>query len=303
MSEAAWQVVDEGDQDRGMIVRLKMNVPISDVEPQFTVPAGRLADRPKEEPEEDTVAKPGYEGRQPRGAGTRTVQPYESYSQIRDVLDGLLAKGYYRDYALMMVGMATGLRVSDLVRLNVGDVYDVGSSTFKEVLDVVEVKTGKRTVSGVDEVLITEAVVHGLTTYFENERGWIMSPEEPLFKSLRPDKRGDWRLTENASWRVIKKATAEAGVDIHAGTHTLRKTFLNIANAVGSSSQLSGGSGMVLSDVMVLARHSTITTTLRYTTLMKSRLLSLRRGVSSYLMGRTKVRSLRMEYVWEDADI
>ena len=294
MSEAVWQVVDGGCEDKGVIIRLKMNIPTVDAEPDLSTESRTN--------ESDPQPKPGYEGRQVKGVGTKTVQPYESLSQIKAVLDGLLDRGYYRDYALMMTGLSTGLRISDLVRLKVGDVYDPASSSFKEVLDIEEHKTKKRTVTGVDAVLITESVVHGLTVYFDRERGWILDPDEPLFKSGRASKKGDWHLTENAGWRIIHKATVAAGVDINAGSHTLRKTFLNIANAVGSSSRLSGGSGLVLSDVMVLARHSRLTTTLRYTTLMKDRLLSLRRGVSSFLMGRTRVKSLRMEYVWDEAD-
>lgn len=269
----------------GVIINLKMVVPGSEAVVK----------------QRDVAA--GYAGRQRKGVGTRTVYPYESYSDIRDVLDGLLERGEYRNYGFMMMGLATGLRVSDLVRLRVRDVYDVGSGTFREVLDIHEHKTGKRTVSEVDEVLLTEAAVHGLTMNFEHDRRWRLLPDDPVFMSARRSGDGSYHLTENMGWRIVKGATERAGVEINAGSHTLRKTFLNIANAVGSASRLSGGSGLVLSDVMVLARHSRLTTTLRYTTLMKSRLLSLRRGVSSFLMGRTRVKSLKMEYEWEDGSV
>lgn len=272
----------------GAIIKLKMNMPGSGSNLVF------LKDRREENPE--------YKGRQRKGIGTKTVQPYESYGQILAVLDGLLYKEYYRDYALMLLGLATGLRISDLVRLRVGDVFNVASGEFRDYIDVQEVKTGKRTVSDVDEVLITEAARYGLSVYFDRVRGWILNPNDPLFLSQRANSDGSFRLTENAGWRIVKNATEFAGVGINAGSHTLRKTFLNIANAVGCASKLSGGSGMVLTDVMILARHSKLTTTLRYTTMMKSRLLSLRRGVSDYLMGKTKVKSLKMEYEWEDAE-
>ena len=282
MSEASWEMVDEGTSSDGVVIRLKMNLPGTGYEKKPVVA--------------------NYAGRQPKGVGTRTVHPYEDYTQIKEVLSRLDRKGKYRDYALMMTGLATGLRISDIVALKVKDVYDISSGQFREVLDIREKKTGKSTISEVDATVITEAVVHGLTKYFESLR-WNLLPDDPLFSSDRMSKNGSYHLSECQGWRIVKGATEDAHINMNAGSHTLRKTFLNIANAVGTSAKLSNGSGMVLSDVMVLARHSSLTTTLRYTSLMKGRLISLRRGVSSFLLGKTKVRSLKMEYEWLDGDV
>lgn len=283
MSEAAY----EYGQGGGTIIRLNMRTP--------GVRVARLVAAEEKESE----AKPGYEGRQKKGAGTRTMQPYESYFQIRDVLERLDRKEKYRDYALIMTGLATGLRISDLVGLQVADVYDVSMGKFRDVLDIKEKKTGKSTISDVDAMVITEAMIFGLTKYFESLK-WKLLPDDPLFRSDRPSKNGKYNLSECQGWRIVKGATADAKVEVNAGSHTLRKTFLNIANAVGTTSRLGNGNGMVLSDVMVLARHSNITTTLRYTSLMKSRLVSLRKGVSAFLMGKTNVKGLRMEYEWSE---
>ena len=45
---------------------------------------------------------PSYVGRQKKGVGTRTVQPYESFSQIMKILDYLEYWDRYRDYALFV---------------------------------------------------------------------------------------------------------------------------------------------------------------------------------------------------------
>lgn len=283
MSEAAYNL----EKNEGTIVRLSIRTPGSK--------------SPKLVTGQETRANPDYVGRQKKGVGTRTMQPYESYYQIRDVLDALDRKEKYRDYALVMTGLATGLRISDLVGLKVEDVYDISMGKFRDVLDINEKKTGKSTISDVDAMVITEAVAHGLTKYFES-LNWKLLPGDPLFKSDRPSKDGSYNLSECQGWRIVKGSTSNAKVNINAGSHTLRKTFLNIANAVGTTSRLGNGNGMVLSDVMVLARHSRITTTLRYTSLMKGRLISLRKGVSAFLMGKTNIKSLRMEYSWDDWD-
>ena len=251
--------------------------------------------------EQDESVNPRYEGRQKKGVGTRTVQPYESFSQITRILDYLEYWDRYRDYALFMTGLSTGLRISDLVRLDVKHVYDTNLSQFRKVIDINEKKTGKSTISNLDEMVITESMTMALTKYFDHIK-WDIHPDDPLFKSDRMSKDGTFYLSECQGWRIVKQATEDAKVDVKAGSHTLRKTFLNIANAVGTTARLGNGNGMVLSDVMVLARHSKITTTLRYTSLMKSRLISLRKGVSAFLLGKTQVKSLKMEYSWDGED-
>ena len=254
-----------------------------------------------EQDNEQDGTNQSYAGRQKKGVGTRTVQPYESFSQIMKILDYLEYWDRYRDYALFMTGLSTGLRISDLVRLDVKHVYDTNLSQFRKVIDINERKTGKSTVTSLDEMVITDAMIMALTKYFDYIK-WDIHPDDPLFKSDRMSKDGTFYLSECQGWRIVKQATEDAKVNIKAGSHTLRKTFLNIANAVGTTSRLGNGNGMVLSDVMVLARHSKITTTLRYTSLMKSRLISLRKGVSAFLLGKTQVKSLKMEYSWDGED-
>ena len=254
-----------------------------------------------EQANEQDGTNPSYQGRQKKGVGTRTVQPYESFSQIMKILDYLEYWDRYRDYALIMTGLSTGLRISDLVRLDVKHVYDTNIGQFRKVIDINEKKTGKSTITNLDEMVITDAMIMALTKYFDYIK-WDIHPDDPLFKSDRMSKDGTFYLSECQGWRIVKQATEDAKVNIKAGSHTLRKTFLNIANAVGTTSRLGNGNGMVLSDVMVLARHSKITTTLRYTSLMKSRLISLRKGVSAFLLGKTQVKSLKMEYSWDGED-
>lgn len=244
--------------------------------------------------------KASYAGRQIKGEGTKTVQSLESYSQVKELLNYLLAKKRYRDYALAMTGFATGLRISDLVALKVGDIVSLNDRSFKNKIDIREIKTGKRTVSDVDEVSITEAVRESIKIYLD-KLNWRVSEEDALFRS-RESSNNNYHLSESQGWRIIKNSIEDCGIGIKAGSHTLRKTFLNIANAVGCSSTTIQNNSMVLTDVMVLARHSKLSTTLRYTTLMKSRLLSLRKGVSAFLLGKTSIKELKMEYVWEEGD-
>lgn len=242
-----------------------------------------------------------YLGRQKKGIGTRTVQPMENYNQIAKLFQYLKSNNRYRDYALIVTGLATGLRISDIVRLKFSDVFkDIPQREFKASININQQKTGKPTTTAYDEMVITPIIQTAIISYL-NETTWSRDPSEALFSS-RDSTTNNGHLSETQGWRIVKGAIADAGIPIKAGSHTLRKTFLTIANAVGNSSKVTLNTGVVLSDVMILAGHSKISTTLRYLTLAKTRLISLRQGVSSFLQGRTKVKDLRMEYVWEDTD-
>ena len=65
-----------------------------------------------------------------------TVEPIRSKKDIEKV-EKLLAKQSKRDLLLFNIGTNCGLRISDILRLNVGDVRN------KAYIQIVEKKTGK----------------------------------------------------------------------------------------------------------------------------------------------------------------
>lgn len=231
---------------------------------------------------------------------TKAAEPLISYKEIKAMSDWFILHGKYRDNALFITGLCTGFRISDLVRLRVKDVMDVGSHTFNKSIDIFELKTGKRTVSKLDEVIITEAIRRAVTNYMD-VIGWKLRPDDYLFRSRKKNSDGEYRLDESQGYRIITNAAKECGLQEHVGSHTMRKTFLNIANTVGSMSKLRG-STTVMTDCQILARHSSLDVTLQYMNLTKSRLLSLREGVSAFVLGKTAVKDLEIRYEFELED-
>ena len=65
-----------------------------------------------------------------------TVDPIRDIEQIRKMKDYLITRNY-RDYLLFILGINTGLRISDLLNLKVSDVKD------KYHIIIKEQKTGK----------------------------------------------------------------------------------------------------------------------------------------------------------------
>lgn len=109
-----------------------------------------------------------------------------------------------RNYVIWVLGLNSGLRVSDIVGLNVGDVVD------KTHISIVEKKTGKKKSFFMNDKL------KGVLSEFTKNR----PADEPLFVG----KQGK-RLNRSEVYRFIKHACEEVGIKSHVSTHTMRKSF------------------------------------------------------------------------------
>ena len=117
-----------------------------------------------------------------------------------------------RDYAIMMLFLGTGIRVSELVGLDVGD-FDFYSSSF-----VVTRKGGDE-----DEVFFSEEVKNALEDYLKDCRDKLLkeeSEETAFFVSGRGD-----RLTVSSVEKLVKKYGIKAGLNVDLHPHSLRKSF------------------------------------------------------------------------------
>ncbi|MEU5512779.1 tyrosine-type recombinase/integrase [Streptomyces fungicidicus] len=132
------------------------------------------------------------------------VQPIRD----KDVLKGIkasLKKGSERNYMLFSVGINTGLRISDLLKLKKKDVFK------KKHLIIKEGKTGKKKTFPIHEKLQLE-----LKRYCKD-----LEDEDYLFPSREGRNKP---LTRYMAYRILREAAEEFEV-YHIGTHTLRKTF------------------------------------------------------------------------------
>lgn len=132
-----------------------------------------------------------------------TVEPIRSKKDIEKV-EKLLAKQSKRDLLLFNIGTNCGLRISDILRLNVGDVRN------KAYIQIVEKKTGK-----FKKFPINAKLKPLIDEFVQGRRD-----KEPLFLS-------HWkhRLDRSTAYYMIKDACKRAGLEEKIGTHSLRKTF------------------------------------------------------------------------------
>lgn len=230
-----------------------------------------------------------------------TVVPLESYDQVKGLISFFEDKGQYREACVLVFGFCTGLRISDLIRLKVSDIISSADPlTFKAEIDIHEQKTGKRTVSHVDSLLITEAMQAAFTKYFSTKP----AAEKELDRYLFATRQSYGRKPVSARMVQLNLEPAFAAVcpHLHCSTHTMRKTFVSIINAFASQATMTGGGISPMTACQIALRHASAATTMAYMGTMKSGMLSLRRAVSDFVLGRTVIKSLKTEYTWELVD-
>ena len=102
------------------------------------------------------------------------------------------------------MGTNCGLRISDILALNVKDVKN------KNYIELIEKKTGKY------KKFPLNAKLKPILKEFTKNR----KENEPLFTTKYNN-----RLERFAAYQIIKDACRQAGLEEHVGTHTMRKTF------------------------------------------------------------------------------
>jgi integrase len=130
------------------------------------------------------------------------VQPIRNRADIERMKTAL--RGNPRDYRLFVLGINVGLRVSDLLRLKVGDIRG------KTALNLHEKKTGKT-----KQLRFNSAVIELLRDLPGADDAYLFPSREG---SNRP-------ITRQTAYNVLNAAARRAGVDCEIGTHTMRKSF------------------------------------------------------------------------------
>ena len=167
-----------------------------------------------------------------------------SISQVRQLLDQparLSTPEAKRDQAMLQLLYASGMRISELVSLNLGDV-DIEGGYVRCF--------GKGHKERV--IPIHEQAALAVKEYAENTRPQLLRNKNETALFLNP--RGD-RLTRQGFWQKMKEYAKSANLDTKISPHTLRHSF--------ATHMLSGGAD--LRAVQELLGHANISTTQVYT--------------------------------------
>lgn len=132
------------------------------------------------------------------------VQPIRDPRTVENVAR-YLKEHNDRNYIMFLLGIYSGLRISDILKLKIKDVRG------KKYISVREKKTGKQ-----KDIEINPILRKALDAYIDGR-----DPDDYLIKSRQNYNRP---ITRSMAYKVLRRAADRLGIEC-VGTHTLRKTF------------------------------------------------------------------------------
>ena len=168
----------------------------------------------------------------------KSLPKYLTISQASALLEAVSGQNAKRDYAILMLFLNCGIRRSELVGLNVSDVYE-------DRIRVIGKGNKERF------VYFGTACRKALDTYLEERNKVVLSDNRALFGS-----RNGNRISVTAVHRLVDKALLKAGLDTtQFSAHKLRHT--------AATMMLSGG--VDVKTVQEVLGHENLNTTQIYT--------------------------------------
>ena len=131
------------------------------------------------------------------------VEPIRSKLQIRQV-EEYLANKSKRNRLLFVLGTNSGLRVSDMLNLNVSNLRN------KTHIEIKEQKTSK-----FKKFPINDKLKKLIQEFIKNK-----DDDEPLFLSQKQQ-----RLDRSQVYGILNEACSAVGITVNIGTHSMRKSF------------------------------------------------------------------------------
>jgi len=140
----------------------------------------------------------------------------EYVDAIRDIskinaIKRLLKEQSQRDYLLFVLGINTGLKITEMLAMRVQDILNE-DGTVKKFIDPPSYPT-----EGMP-IYLNSKVKQAISLYLPT-----LPPQgnDYLFKSTKTDQ----PITRQQAYRIINKAAKNVGIEGKVGTHSMRKTF------------------------------------------------------------------------------
>lgn len=202
------------------------------------------------------------------------IRSYEDFIAVQQYFEG---RGKIRDWAMWTIGVSLGLRISDLLSLKISSMLN-DDRTFRKRLCIIEQKTSK-----INNCLITEAVTNAATRLFES-MDWSFNLDDYLFKSSKTK----GKMFEEYGWKILSDAGKALNLPINIGSHTMRKSFANIAACVDKSSIDMNS----ITKIQGLLNHSDQRVTMKYLGTYQQMFDKARESVSDFVLGKTDIHEI-----------
>ena len=170
-----------------------------------------------------------------------TTQPIRNKHQVCELAGYYFRKGQLRNYALIVLGVHTALRISDLLRLRWEDVYDFDNRCVRVNINITEHKTSKS-----KTIALNKSAVKALSM--------LASQFAAFGRFVIENPKTGKAISRIQAYRIIRAAGEALKFQIRVSCHSLRKTF-------GYHAWKSGVSPAV---IMEIYNHSSLAVTRRY---------------------------------------
>jgi len=179
----------------------------------------------------------------PRGTGGKAEElTSEQIRRIDKCLTG--TRHELRNRALFYLGLGSGMRISEIIGLEAGDVFANGKAFDRIVLEKHSTKSKRsRTVA------VSKQAVKHVQEYLDH-LPVRPGPTDPLFPSQTRPRRP---MTDTNAITTLKRMFQSAGVE-HASSHSLRRTHANTLRR----------NGVDLKVIQEQLGHSSLAVTERY---------------------------------------
>ena len=148
-----------------------------------------------------------------------TAQPIRNLEDLKNF------KNYYkeihpnaRNQLLVILGLNTALRISDLLTLRWEDVYNFSQNRWQEHIEIIEQKTGKTSCIYIN---------HNIHACLQNYQAQLRKEQKPIQpeKYLFPHSNKNEPISRVQAFRIVKKVAAYYNIPGVICCHSLRKTF------------------------------------------------------------------------------
>ena len=169
-----------------------------------------------------------------------TTEPIRSKADVKRLAGYYKEKGELRNYTLVVMGVHTALRISDLLRLKWEDVYDFAKKEVKRTITLTEKKTGKTKM-----IALHKSITRALRLYALNaaQKGVYIFENSHTHKPI----------SRVQAYRLIRAAAEKTEIG-RISCHSLRKTFGYHALK----------KGIPLAVIMDIYNHTSLAVTRRY---------------------------------------
>ena len=168
-------------------------------------------------------------------------EPIRRKDQVLKLSAYYSERGQLRNQCLILLGVHTALRISDLLRLTWDDVYDFERRRIHGSFVLTEKKTGKS-----KRIALNKHLVRALTRYAKQ----AAKPGGFLIANARTGR----AISRIQAYRLVRAAAEALKFTVRVSCHSLRKTF-------GYHAWKSGVSPAV---IMEIYNHSSFAVTRRY---------------------------------------